>query len=64
MEMSSQLHNPASQPLYVPGKSFQNFGWEVGWAPESVWMLRRRENLILMPKYFILQTLRAAYPVL
>jgi hypothetical protein len=40
MEVSNQLHTPAALPL---GKSPGIWGW---WAPEPVWMLRNKENLL------------------
>jgi hypothetical protein len=48
MEVNGQLHAPAA---LSPGKELPvPTGYEVRWAPEPVWMLWRRENLLPLPR--------------
>jgi len=42
MEMSGQLHAPAALPQGE--EHLAPIWWEVGWAPEPVWMLWRRQK--------------------
>jgi hypothetical protein len=47
MEMSGQLHAPATSP---PGEEpAVSIGQEAGRAPEPVWTHRRRETYLLLP---------------
>jgi hypothetical protein len=47
MEVNGQLHALAS--LSLGKKVSVPIGWEVGWTPQLVWMLRKREKFLSLP---------------
>jgi hypothetical protein len=47
MEVNSQLHAPAA--LFPRKESLMLIEQKAGWAPEPVWKLKIRENVLPLP---------------